>query len=95
MHVLVVNLCLHLHMLQKESIVEIKYAMRYDNDDSSPDNATTAPDTQTGNCVDPQSVYFNVPEISTITIYLYPCAIEFTMICALFFYKMYIRVGRM
>ena len=94
MHLLATNLNLWLHIVVKESIVEIDHAqheddegghkLRFDSDDDGPPS-----------CDGLNSEILGLETISEINIYLYPFAIEFALIGAILFFTMYRKVGYM
>ena len=90
---MVTNLILNLHIVVVESMVEVAHAMKYQNgaDIGHSKNVTN----YLPHCVNPDSEFFNVNEISEITLYLYPFGVEFVGIGGLFFYDMYNKIGHM
>ena len=82
------NLCIWLHIVVKESIVEIEHAQHGQNDPHSDDEGPPS-------CDGLDSEILGVDNIAEINIYLFPFAIEFVLIGAMFFYNMYKKLGYM
>ena len=75
---MVTNLILNLHIVVVESMVEVAHAMKYQNgaDIGHSKNVTN----YLPHCVNPDSEFFNVNEISEITLYLYPFILELSLL---------------
>ena len=97
MHLLATNLNMWLHVVVKESISEINHA-EHEQEQHGQANLTIfqySDEDGPPACDGSDSEILGYQKISQINVYLYPFAIEFTLIGAIFFYTMYKKIGYM
>ena len=93
MHLLATNLNLWLQIVVNESIVEIDHAQHGEEGEHL--LSLRSDDDGPPSCDGLDSEILGLETISEVNIYLYPLAIEFALIGAIFFFTMYRKVGYM
>ena len=92
-HLMATNLCAWLNILAKESLIEIQHAKHVGPHCTGSNNHGHKRASGLTPCE--EDVKILGKGLKDIAIFLYPLAIEFTLIGAILFYKMYRNIGHM
>lgn len=94
MHLVGTNISLWIHIVVKESILEINHAEHITDSSNSTYDSNGENDEDTPFCDGFESDILGEGTLSMVNPYLFPLAIEFALIGAIFFYHMFKTVEK-